>query len=357
MSQVQRYPCGQCGAQLEFAPGTSELKCPYCGFLQTIVASVETIEELDFHAFVERASLKTFVESDRILHCNSCAAEFTMGPYQESAACPFCGSNVVVPADPQERIEPRSVLPFVIDARAAREKFRQWIGSRFWAPNNLAKLALAEAGLHGMYIPYWTYDSLTTTAYTGQRGEDYWETETYTEDGETRTRQVKRTIWYPASGTVVVPFDDVLVLASTKLPPKYAQAMDTWSLAQLQVYDPAFLTGFQAMRYDVDLERGFETAKQLMSGPIDRAICADIGGDQQRINSKSTQYDNLTFKHILLPIWTGAYRYGGRSWAYLINGQTGEVRGEAPVSWIKVTLAVLLGLLIIGGIFWLTRKG
>ena len=353
---VQRFPCAQCGAKLDFAPGTSVLKCPYCGHEQPIPVSEDEIQELDFHEYVAKHSLPTAVEQDKILHCNNCGAEFTMGPYKASEDCPFCGSSVVVPTDPESRIEPRSVLPFVYDHRKAREKFRDWIGSRFWAPNNLKDLALAEAGLHGMYIPYWTYDSVTTTAYTGQRGEDYYETETYYEDGETRTRQVVRTRWYPASGIVVVPFDDVLVLGSTLLPERYAQAMNTWELTNLRPYDSSFLSGFQAMRYDVDLEQGFVRAQQIMSPTIDNAIRYDIGGDRQQITSKSTQYDQLTFKHILLPIWTGAYRYGGRSWSYLVNGQTGEVRGEAPVSWFKVTVAVILGLLVVGLILYLTNK-
>jgi len=353
---VQRYPCGQCGAQLDFAPGTSVLKCQYCGFEQEIPTSEDQIEELDFHAYLGQHLPATAMEADQVLHCNNCAAEFTMGPYEASGACPFCGSHVIVPTQSENRIEPRSVLPFVVDHRNAREKFRVWIGSRFWAPNNLKELALAEAGLHGMYIPYWTYDSVTTTAYTGMRGEDYYETETYTENGETRTRQVVKTRWYPASGVVVVDFDDVLVLASNKLPPKYAQAMNSWSLAELKPYESSFLSGFQAMRYDVDLEQGFEVAKRMMEPRIDQAIRSDIGGDRQQINSKSTQYDQLTFKHILLPIWTGAYRYKGRSWSYLVNGQTGEVRGEAPVSWFKVAIAVILGLVVLGTILYLTNK-
>ena len=31
-----RYPCQNCGASLEFAPGQNALTCPYCGHVQTI---------------------------------------------------------------------------------------------------------------------------------------------------------------------------------------------------------------------------------------------------------------------------------------------------------------------------------
>ncbi len=358
MAQVLRYPCQQCGAKLEFAPGTTHLKCPYCGFEQDIDESQDApVQELDIQQFLDRAHLDATLEKEQVLHCNQCAAEFTIPPTEESARCPFCGSNVVVPTQPETRIPPNGVLPFQIDAKAARSKYQQWVTSRFWAPNDLKKLAMAHHGLGGIYIPYWTYDSQTTTHYTGQRGEHYYETETYTDsDGNTQTREVQKTAWYPASGVVDVPFDDILVLGSTKLPTMYAQAMSSWNLAETKGYDPAFLSGFQAMRYDLDLATCWGTAQEMMQPEIDSAIRSDIGGDEQIINSKSTDYFDVTFKQLLLPIWSGAYRYRNRSWRFLVNGQTGEVRGEAPVSFWKVFFAVLLGLIVLGGIAYLYLK-
>lgn len=353
---VQRYPCESCGAQLEFTPGTSTLTCPFCGHTQDIPASQDEIRELDFHEYLNQASLATKVETETVLHCQQCAAEFTIGPYKQTDACPFCGHNVVVPANPENRIEPASLVPFQLDARAARDKYAGWISSRFWAPNDLKQLARAESTLHGIYCPYWTYDTLTSTWYTGQRGEHYYETETYTENGQTRTRQVRRTRWYPASGMVVVDFDDVLVLGTSTLPRKYTELMQTWNLQPLTGFKPEYITGFQAMRYDVDLPNGFETAKGKMAPEIHRAICYDIGGDEQRVISQDTQYDRLTFKHILLPIYSGAYRYRGKTYRFFINGQSGQVAGEAPISWIKVTIAVILGLIVLGLIVWLMTQ-
>lgn len=354
---IQRFPCASCGAQLEFTPGTHLLTCPHCGHEEAIPASESEIRELDFHAFVERARLNVEQEQDQVLHCNACAAEFTLGPYSASDACPFCGATVVVPADPKARVAPESVLPFQIDERAGRDKYREWIKSRFWAPNALKSGAEAKSSIHPVYIPYWTYDSLTTTWYTGQRGVYYYVTETYTSNGETRTRQVRKTRWYPASGVVVVPFDHVLVLASSHVPEKYTHHMQDWNLQQLSPYQDGYLSGKQAMRYDVDLEQGFERAKDAMAGRIHSAICADIGGDTQRVSTQKTQYDRITFKHCLLPIYTGAYRFRGKIWRFFINGQTGFVAGEAPISPWKVAIAVLLGLFILAIIIFFMASG
>lgn len=349
----QSYPCENCGAQLQFQPGTANLVCQYCGHAQEIPQTPDQVEELDFGAYLQSHPPDVLDETGTVLHCNNCGAEYTMPERQEAGECPFCGSKVVVPTNPEKRIAPGSVLPFVFDRRAAREKFKVWIGNRFWAPNNLKALALVENGLHGVYIPYWTYDSFTTTAYVGQRGEHYYVTVSSTDsNGNQVSRQERRTRWYPASGVVFVPFDDVLVLSSTHLPPKYADAMSTWDLANLTPYQPQFLSGFKAMRYDLGLEGGFEVAKQKMAPVIHQAICQDIGGDEQMVHEANTQYDRISFKHVLLPIWSGAYRYGGRGWSYLVNGQTGEVRGEAPVSAWKVAIAVILGLALIALIIY-----
>lgn len=354
MSEVQRYPCEQCGAQLTFAPGTTVLKCPYCAHETPIAPPDGTVDELDLHAFLDRAVLNTELEHDKVLHCNNCAAEFSVPPNQETQDCPFCGSNVVVPTDPEHRIVPNAVLPFVVTDKEARGHTQKWLSSRFWAPSDLKTLALKEGRLKGMYIPYWTFDCQTETDYTGARGEHYYETETYTDsNGNRQTRQVRRTRWYPAAGHVSVHFDDILVLGSNAIPQKYAQRLVRWDLEALAPYEPRFLVGFQTMRYDIDLATGFGMAQQMMQPRIDQAIRYDIGGDEQAIHSKDTDYLDPSFKLTLLPIWVGGYRYRGRSFRFLVNGQTGEIQGEAPISVWKVLIAILLGSVLLALLIYL----
>jgi len=78
-----------------------------------------------------------------------------------------------------------------------------------------------------------------------------------------------------------------------------------------------------------------------MNEVISSIVCRDIGGDHQRIHSLNTVYNNITFKHTLLPIWISAYMYQDKVYRFLINGRTGEVQGERPYSAIKIALAVL----------------
>lgn len=360
MATVATYPCAQCGAKLEYQPGTTVLRCPYCGHQTPIAPPSGTVDELAVDDFLDRANLRLEMETETVLHCNSCAAEFTVLPNEVTKACPFCGSHVLVESPNHERIRPNAILPFVLQERPARERLKVWLGSLFWAPNDLVKMALSGGRLKGVYLPYWTFDSDTLTHYTGQRGEHYYVSETYTTtvNGQTvtRTRQVRKTRWWPASGVVQVPFDDVLVVASAAVPPEQAQRLRTWEFSGLEPYEERYLVGFQTMRYDVDLANGFATAKEFMQPAIDQTIRADIGGDEQIIHSKDTEYRDNTFKHLLLPVYVGGYQYRGKPYRFVVNGQTGEVQGEAPISIWKVMIAVLLGLLIIGTIVYFSQK-
>jgi len=204
-------------------------------------------------------------------------------------------------------------------------------------------------------MPFWTYDCIATTDYEGQRGEDYWVTETYTTtvNGKltTQTRQVRKTRWYPASGTVVDDFNDVLVPASTSLPLNNQVNAEPWSndgtLSELVPYDDAYLAGFRCESYGIDLPAGFEGAKQRMRPTIEGTIRADIGGDHQRISSMRSSYDHITFKHILLPLWVSAYRFNRKLYRVLINGRTGELIGDRPYSKWKIGTLIFLAVLAI----------
>lgn len=347
-SAIKQFPCGQCGAKLKFVPGTLNQKCDYCGFVNQISESENNISELDFEA-----QIKTLAEKaprDRVMNvrCKGCGASVTLPPNITSSRCPFCASNVVA-QEALTQIQPGALLPFHINEKLAREKFIQWISSLWFAPTSLRRLAHNDSRLSGVYVPYWTFDSKTTSQYTGQRGDDYWTTETYYSNGKLQTRSVKHTRWSYASGVVRNTFDDVLVLASNSLPRPMTEKLEPWDTRNVIPYSQEFLAGFGAESYQIDLPEGYALARLIMNDFIRATIRADIGGDHQRITTVKTQHDDVTFKHILLPIWISAYQFHAKSYRFLINGRTGEVQGERPWSyWKLITLA--LGVLAIIGV-------
>jgi hypothetical protein len=201
-----------------------------------------------------------------------------------------------------------------------------------------------------MYLPYWTFDCSTDSDYTGQRGENYTVSESYTavENGKnvTRTRQVVKTRWYPASGKVHNTFDDILIEATQSLRKDKLRGLEPWDLKNLAGYSDKYLSGFRTETYAVDVKSGYNEAKQRMEPAIQSTIRQDIGGDQQMIQYVQTTYRDPTFKHILLPVWLSAYRYNNKVFQFLINARTGEVQGERPYSSAKIATAIVVGIIL-----------
>jgi len=212
--------------------------------------------------------------------------------------------------------------------------------------------------LDGVYLPYWAYDSETVTSYSGQRGDDYTETESYEDsNGNTQTRTTTRTDWSFVSGTVGVDFADVLACGSSSVPPELVAKLEPWDVPSLRPFDDRYLAGFSAERYAVNLEGGWEVAKARMDGDIRSAINSDIGGNHQRIDDMTVAYENARWKHALFPLWISAFRYRDKVFRVVVNARTGETAGERPWSVFKIMLLIAFIIAAIVGIVVLVRSG
>lgn len=350
-STVARFPCGGCGADLHYDPAADALKCPFCGMTTPVDAAGDVVE-LDLRAALEQAVTRHTGDRHHEHACTSCGATLRTEPNVTSDRCPFCGTVFVAEATEINAISPGAVLPFDVPRPTAVAAYTAWLARLWFAPGNLKKQADLDERLVGVYLPYWTFDIDVTTAYTGQRGEHYWDTESYTTTINGRsvrqTRRVRKTRWWPAWGVVRNQFDDALIPAAATLPKDKLDALEPWDLAALQPYDERFLAGFRAESATVPLDQGFDLAVRRVRPAIEASIRRDIGGDEQRIASQRDTFHGLTFKHLLMPAWIAVYRYKDKPYRVLINARTGEVKGDRPWSAGKIALAVLAGLILIG---------
>ena len=351
-NEIHHYPCPSCGADLLFDPRDGFLSCPYCGHKQAIPQSTGKIEEQPFEQHLQKRPDATWAANALEVQCQNCGAKSIFMPPQVAGRCEFCGVQIVAqPKSADPTIAPGGLLPFSITQQQASSNLIQWLSSRWFAPNELKRFAQPEA-IHGVYLPFWSYTTHATTNYTGQRGDYYNDSETYYENDSqgnnvAHTRSVQRVRWSPASGTVTNWFDDVLMPATVSLSPNRLAALEPWDLDKLTPYDPAFLSGFKAQRYQVDLADGFERAKEVVAPLIQHDVRSDIGGDTQTIESLATEYSEITFQHLLLPVYAGAYRYNGKVFQIVVNGRTGEIQGERPYSFWKIALLVVSVLFVI----------
>lgn len=353
--------CKNCGANLKFKPGTQSLSCDYCQTLNEIVAEKVEVIENDFNSFIDNAESKTEQQTISTVKCGGCGANTTLQPNVTSANCPYCDTPLVIKdASTCNIIKPSYVLPFKIDRNKAKDGFISWVNGLWFAPSKLKLYAHnSTERLKGVYMPYWTYDSNTESNYTGMRGDHYYVSESYTDsNGNRQTRNVQKTRWSAASGHVSNTFDDVLVCASKSLPEKLVNDLEPWDLPELVSYNDNFLAGFVTESYQTNLKDGFGKAKIRMDEKIRSSVNSDIGGDAQQITTLSTEYNDIKFKHILLPLWISAYKYNDKVYRFTVNARTGEVQGERPYSAIKIALFVIsIIAVIVGAIYLFRNKG
>lgn len=381
-----RYPCESCGASLRFQPGQQELVCDHCGHRQRIgdgptraparqstggadgedalLSDPSTGRALQWDAGHKAPDLAEIplekgltldarsadiVAEIRTLSCPNCGAKIEADPDRHASACPFCATPVVTDTGATRLIKPQGVLPFVLTEAQARAALEDWMGGLWFAPSGLVAYARRGRQMTGVYSPFWTFDAETRSEYSGQRGDAYYETVWVTQNVNGRqqrvAQQVRRVRWSRAQGRVARDFDDVLVLASSSLPRRFTDGLTPWDLSHLAEYRPDYLAGFTAEGYTIPLPEGHKIARQEMAGVIAMDVRRAIGGDEQRVEQIRTDFSDETFKHILLPVWTAAYKYNGKSYRFIVNGQSGRVQGERPYSVWKIAFAVILALL------------
>lgn len=335
---IKRHLCQNCGANMVFDPKIGKLACPYCATSQTIETNVNKIVERDFMSALrpENQRLQPMATDAMQVSCDSCGATVVFIPPESAKQCDFCAAKIVAqPKSSDPLVAPESVIPFAITNQQAVANLKNWTSSRWFAPSQLKTMAQHDKA-ESIYLPYWTFDADSETYFTGQRGEDYEVRENYTDsEGKEQVRTRTETNWYNTSGQTARHFDDIPVPATKSVLPHYLERLK-WDFSGLVSYEPAYLSGHKAQVYQVSLEEGFERFKQIAEGVIRGDVNQAIGGDRQRIDSMDTSYGNITFKHLLVPVYAGAYRFNNKVYQIVINGKTGEVQGERPYSWLKI---------------------
>jgi hypothetical protein len=151
-------------------------------------------------------------------------------------------------------------------------------------------------------------------------------------------------------------FDDVLVPAASRIEPDHLADLTPWPLPDAKPYQPEYLAGHQSLCYEVEPEAALEHAKHQMAPLIEEDCKQDIGGDHQRVSNVDTQYSDVTYKLMLLPVWIVCYLHAGKTWQVYVNGSSGSVTGQRPYSIPKIAAAVTVVLALIGLVVFLSTR-
>lgn len=343
--------CPACGAQAEWNPARQALSCRYCGTVSPfeVDANTGTIREIDLVTTLRELpdDLRGWDTATRSVKCRRCHAISVFGPERVGQNCDFCGSPELVDYDEiKAPIRPQSVLPFAVDETRVRETIRRWFASRWFAPTALRTRALVDT-VHGVYLPYWTFDSHVQCPWTADAGTYYYTNESYGDSkGQLRTRQKRHVRWHPAAGEVRHFFDDQPVPGSQGFPAERLRRIEPFPTSDLVPYDTAYLSGFVVEHYQIVLFDAAQIARDAMHRQLERLCGSEVPGDTYRNLRIQPRYSGQTFKHILVPVWNLVYDYGPRSYQVLVNGYTGTMAGEYPKSpWKIAGLVAVIALL------------
>lgn len=337
--------CPQCAGTMSFDPKSGGLKCPYCGYEQQVVAEEETsgsASELDFFQAEATANCNWGVATKTVI-CKMCGGESVYDSLQIAGTCPFCGSNQVMEEKGKDTLAPGGVCVFKIDKKTAAENFNKWLGKRFFCPKIVKETAQADK-FQGLYLPYWTFDTDTVTHYTARYGIDHRRRKA---NGEYETV----TKWYHTNGVHREFIDDELVNASTQHDRSLMAGLEPFNTKDNVSYKPEYIAGFASERYSIGLKEGWEKAKSSIYGRLRTNIRHKIKIEHRadRVDNLNTNpvYNNITYKYLLLPIWISSFRYGDKTYQFMVNGQTGKVAGRTPIDKLKVALTVGAGVLLL----------
>ena len=361
-SAAQTFLCSQCGAEMGWDADHKMLACDYCGHQQS-PDQVSEIVEYDLEEALSSGPGKAqgYGTETKTIACQQCGASTTVEPSVTSTECPFCGSNVVLEQETAADIfQPESLVPFQVSQDVALNKYREWLGKGIFRPGDLAKRA-GRGQLYGVYLPFWTFDANAFSRWRAESGYYYYVNEKYTTtvDGKrvTKTRKVRKTRWERSSGQRSGSYDDVLVYATDSVDQKILKKIYPYNTGKLVPYAPQYLSGWRAEQYQIDLRQGWQMGRQKIESDEKDQCSRDVPGDTQRNLRVNTTITDSTFKHVLLPVWIASYPYKNKIFQYMINGQTGKVEGQKPISWIRVAIAVVVIVIIVAIIAFLASQG
>lgn len=329
---------------MAFDPALQLLKCPYCGVSAPVEVEMKALADRDLET-ADQAANVNWGAVKRVFHCNNCGAESILDGTSTAQFCAFCGSTHVVRYEDSAGIAPEGLIPFKVTKSSAEESFSKWIKKRRFAPGAL-KTTYSKQSISGTYIPFWAYSAEIESNYTAEAGTHYRETQSrpVTRDGKTEMvqQQVKKTSWRRVSGSFNRYFKDILINASKQIKSAIIARVEPFKLDELVPYAPGFLAGFLAEKYSVGLKEGWEEAKKRIDRDVERGIESQIGADEVRNLSIKTAFKSRRYKHLLLPVWLSSYTFNHKIYHFMVNGQTGKVSGESPVSAGRVIALIAL---------------
>lgn len=340
LETAKTYKCPQCGATTRFNVAAGGVACEHCGYIAPVQADQvgQRADEFEFTLETLSQAEQGWGVTRQELHCDSCGVDITLPEGELSITCPFCASNsVYIRKEVSKNLRPRFLIPFKILPAATKKLAQEWLGKGWFHPDQLAASAFIDR-FKGIYLPFWTFDANVRAAWSAEVG--YERQERYYDHGSKSWRTRTVIDWRWENGEAHVPVDDLLVSGSAHTSRLILERLYPFQLNELVSYHPDFLAGWQAQSFEVTLPEAWEQGKQLIREMAVAACRGQIRSHHVRNFSMTADFADETWRYILLPVYLAVYRFEGKTFQVMVNGQTGRVAGQKPVAWWKIWLAI-----------------
>jgi Zn finger protein HypA/HybF involved in hydrogenase expression len=356
--EPRTFKCPQCGASTAYSAVEIALTCAHCGYIEKPDVPVvgRLAEEAEFKVETLQQADRGWGEARHEIYCESCGATLSLESTDLATTCPFCASHRVVARTETQRglLRPGYLVPFQIDRPACNRLIRRWLAQGWMHPPELRRI-IHTADLSGVYLSFWTFSARLDTGWQAEVGH---KRTRRTWDGKRKT-EIK---WELKSGRRDVYVEDLLIPGSSRVSEALLHRIYPFGLGSLTVYDSAYLAGWRAHAYDVGLSPSWDRARRWMREKAKQRVYEDIDSKYIRNFSMTADLEEERWRYLLLPVYLTAYRFRGKAYQVLVNGQTGKVAGQKPVAWLRVmaALAALMApalLLMVLGVLLPNRSG
>jgi hypothetical protein len=272
--------------------------------------------------------------------CEGCGASMSYDASAQTLRCPFCGSEKLHEEKDAKVLAPERVIKFEVTQNQAVDTLRQWLPKSFWRPSDLAAQAVVT-GMTAVYVPYWVFGGQTFT---------YWTADT------SQVPFGAHASWYPISGEHRGNYTGVLIGASGVLTPAETNSLCPFELSTSVPPDQVDLNNVVYEQFRVQRKYARPLAQQGLES-LEAQACHQYVPGNCRNMKVNVRVQNLTAEPVLLPVYIMAYQYRQKVYRFLVNGQTGQHSGTAPISYRKIAavvgavIAILLLMLLCMGAF------
>ena len=338
MSEVIQYKCPACGGAMEFDSNAQMMKCPYCDTVMDVETFNATQSASATTTAADLSSQEHYWEDTEAEHihvytCESCGGEILADDSTGATSCPFCGNQVVMKHQFTGDLRPDYIIPFKLDKKAAKEAYFNHIKKKTFVPSVFKDQNHIDE-IKGVYVPFWLYDlEINSSVNYGATDVRTWIT------GDTKYIE---TSYFQGVIGGTLNFEGIAEDASTKMDDALMESLEPFNFAQAVPFNPAYLAGYLADRYDVTLNDRMKRAEERATASSESCFLAQVSGHHSVTPEGSDSVTtNASYLYALYPVWILNTTWKDEHFIFAMNGQTGKMVGNLPADMKKFWMYIL----------------